>query len=332
MKRVIAIDSAKGIAILMLLLSHCITGEGYLKIWIFSWHMPIFFIICGLLNQLRNPKGQPLCQLKPWLKRRLKQIFVPYFIFGLFYIIFINGLYYISGNKINLLNECISLITMQGVASMWFLPVFFFSEMFFVFFIAKLSNILQALFIIITIFLLTQLQYNGEMPTDKIVRLLLKILVALSFVILGNRIGILFNRHIPFLLLMISLLITSLISLYNGFVGIGALLFGNVILFFITGFFISYSIIMLFKVISNNVDLSLLNLFGANSIIILVTNNLFIEVFRLLEYNLFNNFFLENGFIGGLLMTIILIIPEYYLICLSKGKVGIIFGKVINKT
>lgn len=150
MKRVTAIDSAKGIAILMLLLSHCITGEGYLKIWIFSWHMPIFFIICGLLNQLRNPKGQPLYQLKPWLKRRLKQIFVPYFIFGLFYIIFTNGLYYISGNKINLLNECISLITMQGVASMWFLPVFFFSEMFFVFFISKLSNILQALFIINT--------------------------------------------------------------------------------------------------------------------------------------------------------------------------------------
>lgn len=332
MKRVTAIDSAKGIAILMLLLSHCITGEGYLKIWIFSWHMPIFFIICGLLNQLRNPKGQPLYQLKPWLKRRLKQIFVPYFIFGLFYIIFTNGLYYISGNKINLLNECISLITMQGVASMWFLPVFFFSEMLFVFFISKLSNILQALFIIITIFLLTQLQYNGEMPTDKIVRLLLKISVALSFVILGNRIGILFNRHIPFLLLMISLFITSLISLYNGFVGIGALLFGNVILFFITGFFISYSIIMIFKVISNNIDLNLLNLFGANSIIILVTNNLFIEVFRLLEYKLFNNFFLENGFIGGLLMTIILIIPEYYLIRLSKGKVGIIFGKVINKT
>lgn len=332
MKRVTAIDSAKGIAILMLLLSHCITGEGYLKIWIFSWHMPIFFIICGLLNQLRNPQGQPLYQLKPWLKRRIKQIFVPYFIFGLFYIIFTNGLYYISGNKINLLNECISLITMQGVASMWFLPVFFFSEMLFVFFIAKLSNILQTLFIIIIIILLTQLQHNGEMPTDKIVRLLLKISVALSFVILGNRIGILFNRHIPFLLLMISLLMSSLISLYNGFVGIGALLFGNVILFFITGFFISYSIIMLFKIISNKVDLSLLNLFGANSIIILVTNNLFIEVFRLLEYKLFNNFFLENGFIGGLLMTIILIIPEYYLIRLSKGKIGIIFGKVINKT
>lgn len=332
MKRIAAIDSTKGFAILMLLFSHCITGEGNLKTWIFSWHMPIFFIICGLLNHLRNPKGLPLYELKSWLKRRLRQIFIPYFVFGLFYITAINSLSYISGNKINLWNDCISLITMQGVASMWFLPVFFFSEIFFVFFIAKFPNIIQVLFIIIIIILLTLLQYNGGMPTDNIIRLLLKISVALSFVILGHGIGILYKYHIPFLLLVITLFIASLISLYNGFVGIGALLFGNAILFFTTGFSISYTIIMLFKAISNHINLNLLNLFGANSIIILVTNNLLIEIFRLFEYKLFNNFFLEHGLIGGLLMTIILIIPEYYLIHLSKGKVGILFGKVISKT
>lgn len=131
------------------------------------------------------------------------------------------------------------------------------------------------------------------MPTDNIIRLLLKISVALSFVILGHGIGILYKYHIP---LVITLFIASLISLYNGFVGIGALLFGNAILFFTTGFSISYTIIMLFKAISNHINLNLLNLFGANSIIILVTNNLLIEIFRLFEYKLFNNFFRTRSY------------------------------------
>lgn len=87
---------------------------------------------------------------------------------------------------------------------------------------------------------------------------------------------------------------------------------------------------MLFKVINKHTNLKYLNILstiGANSIVILVTNNLLIEIFRLLEYKVFNNFFLENGIIGAFLMTAILIIPEYYLISISQSKIGILFGK-----
>lgn len=57
---------------------------------------------------------------------------------------------------------------------------------------------------------------------------------------------------------------------------------------------------MLFKVINTRTNpkyLNILSTFGANSIVVLVTNNLLIELFRLLEYKVFNNFFLENGVI-----------------------------------
>lgn len=57
MNRIASIDYTKGFAIIMLLLSHCITENGYLKTWIFAWHMPIFFVICGILNTIRYPNG-----------------------------------------------------------------------------------------------------------------------------------------------------------------------------------------------------------------------------------------------------------------------------------
>lgn len=237
MKRLIELDHTKGFAILILLLSHCMGEENALKTWISSWNMPIFFIICGLIHQLRNPDGLPLDKLKTWCKHRIIQIFIPYFIFSLLYIIFLNGLSWISEGKTNILNECISVITMHGIASMWFLPIYFFSEILYTFLMVKLPRIIQILFIVIVIILVTSLQHNNEIiSTDKVMQLLLKISVALSFVILGGMWSKYFIRaKIPIYFILISLLISSIIALYNGFIGIGALLFNNIILFFIIG-------------------------------------------------------------------------------------------------
>lgn len=333
MKRLIELDYTKGFAILILLLSHCMGEINALKIWIFSWNMPIFFIICGLIHQLRNPEGLPFGKLKSWCKHRIIQIFIPYFTFSLLYIIFLNGLSWISEGKTNILSGCIAVMTMHGIASMWFLPIYFFSEVLYTFFMVKLPRIIQILFIVIVIILVTLLQHNNEISTDKVMQLLLKIFVALSFVILGGISSKYFIRtKISIYFLLISLLLSSAIALYNGLVGIGALLFNNVILFFIIGTIISCTIIMLFKVINERINskyLNILSIWGANSIVVLVTNNLLIEIFRLLEYKVFDNFFLENGIIGAFLMTAILIIPEYYLISISQSKIGILFGKKI---
>lgn len=331
MERMIAIDYAKGFAILILLLSHCMGEESILKTWISSWNMPIFFIICGLLQQLHNPNGLPLNKLQIWMKHRIIQIFVPYFTFSLLYILFLNGLSWISEGKTNILSGVVSIITLQGVASMWFLPVYFFSEMLYVFFTAKLSYIIQFLFVIIIIILVISLQYNNGIFTNKAMQLFLKISVAQSFTILGGRMKQILHQQKSSVFLLTILLIASILALYNGFIGIGALLFNNVILFFTAGTIISYVIIMLFKAIDKNIKhkryFNMLSVFGANSIVVLVTNNLLIELFRLLEYKAFNNFFLENGVIGAFLMAAILAIPEYYLISVAQNKVGILFGR-----
>jgi fucose 4-O-acetylase-like acetyltransferase len=338
MNRIASIDYTKGFAIIMLLLSHCITENGYLKTWIFAWHMPIFFVICGILNTIRYPNGITFNKFSSWFKRRIKQIFIPYFVFGSLYIFFLGGLSFISGEKPIIAEKFVSLLSMNGIVSMWFLPVFFFSELLYVFFIAKTSKIIQYLFILSIILLLLHIQSNGQIITNRPLQLIIKVFSSIEFILIGHVIWILIQKLSsppPNILLTIILLIASLIALYNGFVSIGSLTFGNVVIFYLAASALSYTIITLFYKLDKHTDLKILNflkLCGSNSIVILVTNNLLIEIFRLIEYKYLSCFFLNNGLLGSLLMTIILIIPEYALIRCAQGKIGIIFGKVINKT
>ena len=329
MNRIIGIDYAKGFAIILLLISHCLL-EGNFRVWITSFDMPIFFVVCGILHQMRHSEGLSFSYWNSWLKRRVMQIFIPYFVFGFLYITFRGGLSFWSGDCWDIIDGCVSLISMQGVVSMWFLPVFFFSELLFVFFVAKLSKIMQGLLVVVFVIILIFLQHNG-IPDYWFSRFILKLGIALSFVVSGNFIGMFIKKRFNIVLLIIGVLICSVLALYNGFVGIGALRLGNVFLFFIVGMAMSYFIIKLFDALgrsNNSKILKLLGILGANSIVVLVTNNLLIEVFRLLEYKLLNNFFLNNGVWGGILMAIILTVPEYYLIRLSQSKLRLLFGKI----
>lgn len=336
MNRVISIDYAKGLAILMLLLSHCISDVGHLKTWIFAWHMPIFFIICGILNTMRNPEGIPFREFSSWIKHRIKQVFVPYFVFGLLYIFFIGMLSFISEGKFILMDELISLFSLKGVASMWFLPVYFFAELLYVFFISKIPNISQGLLISCIVFFLLYNQVDGQIQVAESYVQLTKVLVSLVFVVLGRYLWVLKEKvfmNFYYIPLIITFFLISLLALYNGFVGIGSLSLGNVILFYMVASTLSVLIMTLLEKIGQRVDsknkiLNFLSLFGVNSIVVLVSNNLLIEIFRLIEYKYFNNIFLNSGTLGGLLMAVILIIPEFCLIQLSQGKIGFLFGKI----
>lgn len=45
------IDIAKGIAIILMIIGHTVTLGGYLRNWIFSFHMPLFFLLSGYTIQ-----------------------------------------------------------------------------------------------------------------------------------------------------------------------------------------------------------------------------------------------------------------------------------------
>lgn len=245
---------------------------------------------------------------------------------------------FISGGKFILMDELISLFSLKGVASMWFLPVYFFAELLYVFFISKIPNIFQGLLISCIVFFLLYNQVSGQIQVAESYVQLTKVLVSLVFVVLGRYLWVLKEKvfmNFHYIPLIISSFLISLLALYNGFVQIGSLSLGNVIIFYVVASALSVLIMTLLEKIGQWVDsknkiLIFLSLFGMNSIVVLVSNNLLIEIFRLIEYKYFNNIFLNSGTLGGLLMAAILIIPEFCLIQLSQKKIGIIFGKGIN--
>lgn len=82
--RIEAIDIAKGIGILLVIFGHICTGtdETYsVKIMIYSFHMPLFFLISGYC--FNNAKYD---SFKKFLVSRLKTIICPYLLFSFFHL------------------------------------------------------------------------------------------------------------------------------------------------------------------------------------------------------------------------------------------------------
>ena len=75
-----SLDVARGIAIILVVMGHIWTG-GLFHEWIYSFHMPLFFIITGLVGNWRCARFQDLVE-KIW--KNVKRYVVPYFLMMMF--------------------------------------------------------------------------------------------------------------------------------------------------------------------------------------------------------------------------------------------------------
>ena len=68
-------DAARGIAILLVLFGHTCPPP-YTTAFIYAFHMPLFFFLSGMFMQIDTP-------LRPWLRKRVRTLLVPFVIFNL---------------------------------------------------------------------------------------------------------------------------------------------------------------------------------------------------------------------------------------------------------
>ena len=66
---------------------------------------------------------------------------------------------------------------------------------------------------------------------------------------------------------------------------------------------------------------------GKNTLIVVCTNNLLIEIVRLLDYKITGDFFLKNGIVGSFIMAVVIAALEIPFIFVSDRKARILFGK-----
>ena len=84
-KRISYIDMAKGIGIILVVLGHSIFPSENLTTWIYSFHMPLFFILSGMLLSHTHATEQALTS---FIRKKAQAIFIPYFVFSVLTILF----------------------------------------------------------------------------------------------------------------------------------------------------------------------------------------------------------------------------------------------------
>lgn len=129
------IDLTEGIAIFLMVCGHTSIPLS-ISNWIWSFHMPLFFIISGILfNATKYPN------FNLFIKKRGKTLIIPYIIFSLITLLTIHD---------QTLKEWLYKGWINGCA-LWFIPVLFFAEIFSYFIIRYINSNCLILLTAITI-------------------------------------------------------------------------------------------------------------------------------------------------------------------------------------
>lgn len=110
-KRIEWIDLAKGMAIFLMVCGHTSIPSS-LSNWIWSFHMPLFFIVSGMLF---SPYNYP--SFADFLKKRCRTLLLPWLVFTVVTVC------YSPTESLHLLAGC------HNLFALWFLPVLFLTEL-----------------------------------------------------------------------------------------------------------------------------------------------------------------------------------------------------------
>lgn len=157
-KRIEYVDSAKFIGILLVIFAHCLEG-GPIVPYIYSFHLPLFFVINGLTFKIKDNDN-----FGNFLVRKLKGYVVPMLFLGIFCIIF-DALF--SKTPITFtyfMDNFINLIIQKRVFALWFVGALFCSDVLFYFILKISKQKLLFISIISLIFLGIAILFNITYP------------------------------------------------------------------------------------------------------------------------------------------------------------------------
>lgn len=129
--RIEYIDIAKGLGILLVIIGHIIWGDNYkmpgyetICNFIYSFHMPLFFVISGLC--IKESKELT----KETFLKMIRAYLFPYAVWTLIYMAVFTALELPTGQKGLLIYQLAHAISICGLAPLWFLLALFIAESF----------------------------------------------------------------------------------------------------------------------------------------------------------------------------------------------------------
>ncbi|MCH5171886.1 MAG: acyltransferase [Erysipelotrichales bacterium] len=119
------IDVAKFIGMILVILTHCQEGGGHIIPTVYSFHLPLFFILNGWTLKIDN------LSFGEYLVKKIKSYLIPIFCLGSIVIIFQLFFYHKEGGLIYFGNEFLNLVEQRRALTLWFIGALFFSDIFF---------------------------------------------------------------------------------------------------------------------------------------------------------------------------------------------------------
>ena len=337
MKRNSIIDTAKGIGIFLVVFGHLNLQEPMQTI-IYSFHIPLFFIISGLLFDRKK-----YADFKSFLARRLHTLIIPYLIFAIgtlaFYIMIEFLKFGFSETSFQFARQYFIQIFIARYSliygpntPMWFVPCLFLTECFY-FFIVKIKNRLMRCSILILMILFgwfTQSAYChldfSLLPWNFSAACFAIGFYASGNMLLQNRALWLLKKNdstnpvLKILLFLCFGVILYFASQYNGHVSLGSRIFNNGLIFYTTGLI---GTALTFMIAVNLCKSKTLCFWGRNSFIIMSMHIVF--------YNILSGIYqalggvslitLQHSFLPSFITVIIVII-----MC---SIFSVIYGKLI---
>ena len=277
------IDIAKGILIICVVIGHVLNFEysitTAIKTIIYTFHMPAFFIISGLLTNVNKWKNQ---SLGDFIKRKIKRLIIPYILFeiiGGIIQIFLYG--FAAVNPVGILYGIVSIHCSVGAD--WFLPTLFLAELLMLFcikfFAPKFWGIVAVIDFILA-FITPDINY-----TIAVIR---RILIAFGFIILG----VLFKKYFvkkDKIFLILSFILVLCIAFFNGCVDLSSRTFNNPLLYLLGGTIGTYFTIDFSQFLFGKIE-DKLEKIGQESLLIMGTHQHIMMITNLCYGNVYSIF------------------------------------------
>lgn len=306
--RIRYLDWAKGLAIIFVIFGHVVTKKIFFRNWFYSFHLPLFFIISGILIAVKLQNKN----IKDFdIKKKIINIMKPYFITSVFItiILYFENLLKITVVKETFFDNIRNMLVFLGVKATWYLPCLAICLLLFYFLIKHINSKEKVLFISLCLFLMPFLFSNIDIDGIKI---LFRSFVGLFFLCIGYYGKDYIEDVKPSIFIIIILLIINIFSSYfMGSVDLWSLKMAEPVLYLTSAVSGTLAIIFVFKRLSETkLKLKLLNFIGQNSLLYFSTHIVFIYLIKFIYLKIFTSELFLKEIVYGSIITIIVVLVE----------------------
>jgi len=345
-KRLTYLDTAKGIGVFLVLIGH-LQGEPFFSYspifsplckWIFSFHMPLFFIISGMLIRLKNDENK---DLKTLATKRFRGIMIPYYWFSFFYLLAVVYALIRGNIQVGTLYEQIwYVLSLYGMSVLWFLPALFLGELLFLLIMKKAPKKLAPVCLLVTLglgivfnMLLKSFTYETVVlkGLSQFLTVLIRPLFVCSFIAVGYYAYGFFKERekksiVELLIGLVLMAIDVVLFTQNSSVDFRSLVYGNLILYYVCAITASLGLILICK---NLPDVKPVIFWGCNSLIVMAVHNSETVLFYAMKLAMYINQFVTRakGYISYLVIVLVITAYSTIMILLINRFFGFIVGK-----